>query len=258
MFRVTAAIILALPLALAAQSKNQNFEQKIVGGIEASIGEFPFIVSLQSSSGHFCGGSLIKKNWVLTAAHCVKGGTIAKIAIGLHDRTDLKNAEVFKPKKIIAHPEYNSKTMEYDYALVQLESDSSYAPVTINTEEIAIPEKEDGEILSVTAGWGATSEGAWGLPKALQKVEVPLVSQATCLKGYPGEVTDTMICAGLDEGGKDSCQGDSGGPLVVNDSNNERVLVGVVSWGYGCARPGQYGVYAKVNTAAKWIKEETK
>jgi trypsin len=87
----------------------------------------------------------------------------------------------------------------------------------------------------------------------LQKVDVPLVSPAMCDKGYPGEITNTMICAGLEEGGKDSCQGDSGGPLVVTDNNNQKVLVGVVSWGYGCARPGQYGVYSKVNAAYDWI-----
>jgi len=261
MSRSALVMFMTLSMALIAQAETQKkarIEQKIVGGIEASIGEFPYIVSLQSSSGHFCGGSLIRKNWVLTAAHCVKGGTIAKVVIGLHDRTNLKNAEVMKAKKIVAHPKYNSQTMDSDFALVQLDKDSAYMPVALNDVEIEIPEKADGEILATTAGWGTMSEGSGSLPKNLQKVEVPLVSQATCLEGYPGEVTDTMICAGFEDGGKDSCQGDSGGPLVVENDARERILVGVVSWGYGCARPNQYGVYSKVNSVKDWILAETK
>ncbi len=260
MLRLTIAMIMAFSVAWSAQAKVQkglDFDQKIVGGIEASIGEFSFIVSLQSSGGHFCGGSLIKKDWVLTAAHCVKGGSIAKIVIGLHDRTDLKNAEVMKPKQIIAHPQYNSQTMDSDFALIQLENESSHQPVAFNAVEIEIPDRNNGEIQSTTAGWGALKEGSYSLPKNLQKVDVPLVSQSRCLEGYPGEITDTMLCAGLEDGGKDSCQGDSGGPLVVMDENNHQVLVGVVSWGYGCARPNQYGVYSKVNSVKDWIQSQT-
>jgi trypsin len=252
---MTISSIMAVP-ALAKIQKIPNFEQKIVGGIEASLGEFPYIVSLQSGTSHFCGGSLIKKDWVLTAAHCVRANSSFNIVIGLHDRTDLKNAEIMKIKKIIAHPKYNSQTMDSDFALVKLDRESKYTPVALNAVEISIPNIADGEILSTTACWGATKEGSYGLPKNLQKVDVPLVNQEQCLEGYPDEITDTMICAGLVEGGKDSCQGDSGGPLVVKDQNNQDVLVGVVSWGYGCARPKLFGVYSKVSSVAKWIETE--
>ena len=244
----------ALSLALTAQA-GVKFGQKIVGGVEATVGEFPYMVSLQSSGGHFCGASLIKPDWVLTAAHCVRGGRIARVVIGLHSQKNLQGTEIFQAAKLIAHPRYNSSTMDNDFALVQLNGKSSFKPVALNDVEIEIGQEI---IESVTAGWGYTREGSWTISDTLQKVTVPLVSQAECNKSYNNQITSTMICAGLAEGGKDSCQGDSGGPLVVHEENGDHVLVGVVSWGEGCARPKKYGVYAKVSSAIEWIAEMTK
>ncbi len=224
--------------------------EKIVGGVEATKGEFPFIVSLRSSWGsHFCGGSLIKKNWVLTAAHCVDGGYLKGITIGLHNQADTVGIEKFTPVQVIKHPGWNSNTMENDFALVKLSGDSKFAPIALNSAEIT------SKVDFVTAGWGTTSEGG-SLAKNLMKVTVPFVDHETCLKAYP-DVTESMICAGYPQGGKDSCQGDSGGPLVVGTGSNMK-LAGVVSWGEGCARPNKYGVYAKVNYALKWINETAK
>jgi trypsin len=239
----------------AATSFAGELHQRIVGGVEASLGEFPFIVSLQSGSfGHFCGGSLIKKNWVLTAAHCVKGSSIKKIVIGLHDQDDTKNAESLKAKRIIAHPQYDSNASDYDFALIELSKDSAFQPIDVNSEEIQISNDPNQAIIATTAGWGATSEGSYNLPNLLQKVDVPLVPADVCNKSYSGQITDRMICAGYAQGGKDSCQGDSGGPLVAETADHHRVLVGVVSWGQGCARPDYYGVYSKVNSVYDWIE----
>lgn len=249
---VAATVLLATASSFANPSR--RLESKIVGGVEASIGEFPFIVSLQSPSyGHFCGGSLIQKNWVLTAAHCVRGTTNFKIVVGLHDQKDARNAETIAVKRVISHPQYDSRSMDYDFALVELAQEASFSPVGVNVSEIAIPNDQSQAMISTTAGWGATREGSYTLPNLLQKVDVPLVSAADCNKSYSGKITDRMICAGYAGGGKDSCQGDSGGPLVTRDENGAHVLIGVVSWGQGCARPNYYGVYAKVNSVQSWI-----
>lgn len=232
-----------------------DFQSKIVGGVEATAGEFPFIVSLHGSSGHFCGASLIKKNWVLTAAHCVQGSTIRKVVIGLHDQRNAAKAESIKTKRVIPHPQYDDKNADFDFALIELETDSKYEPVVINTEEIEIPADSDSQIMATVAGWGATKENSFGLPSRLQKVNVPLVSKETCNQNYKNVITDRMLCAGYPRGGKDSCQGDSGGPLFVRTALGQTLLIGVVSWGEGCARANLPGVYAKVNEAVTWIEQ---
>ncbi len=247
--------LMALCLISVSSTSNANtFRPKIVGGVEASQGELPFIVSLRAKYyGHVCGGSLIAKDWVLTAAHCVKGININEIWVGLHDQKDSRSAEKFTitPSQIFAHKKYNSSTVDYDFALIRLNQNSSYAPVAFNTVELDL---DNNTIISTTAGWGTLTENG-SSPDLLQKVDVPLVSQKVCNapESYDGEITDRMLCAGLPEGGKDACQGDSGGPLVVKQSNGKHVLVGVVSWGYGCARATKYGVYSKVNSVTAWI-----
>lgn len=244
-----------IPEMLAAAEVNAPAYQgfpKIVGGTEAAAGEFPFIVSMQSSYyGHFCGGSLIAKNWVLTAAHCVDGITPSSILIGLQNQSDTSKAERFTPAKIIKHPSWDSNVMNYDYALIKLSGESKYPPVKLNTKDIT------GDTTFTVAGWGVTSESSQSVSKKLLKVDVPFVDQQTCSLAYPDSITDNMLCAGFKDGGKDSCQGDSGGPLVMG-SGSSRVLVGVVSWGEGCARPNKYGVYSKVKNAVDWINSTMK
>ena len=224
--------------------------EKIVGGVEAVNGEFPFIVSLRGSyGGHFCGGSLIKKDWVLTAAHCVPAG-IKTVVAGLYDQSQSQQAESLAVDKVISHPEYNKKPQDYDFALVHLKTPSKFPPVALNRKEIT------GKADFVTAGWGYTEENG-EIPNVLRKVTVPLVSAKACSAAYPGSITDRMICAGLEAGGKDSCQGDSGGPLLAGEGAS-RVLAGVVSWGEGCARPKKFGVYSKVNSVLTWIETTIK
>lgn len=251
----------AAPTQSQVKFPGSDFKPEIVGGVPAEKGELPFQVSLQSSSGsHFCGGSLIKKNWVLTAAHCVTSWNKAnKIVIGLHDRNDKVGTETFTALKVVPHPQFNRSTFDKDFAVIQLSGDSNFKTIDLNSTEIQIPEPTQAPYNVVTSGWGATSEGSYGLPRILQKVEVPLVTQKVCnaATSYNGKILDSMICAGLEAGGKDSCQGDSGGPLFVTETSGNFLLIGVVSWGEGCARANKYGIYAKVNNQIDWIAQQT-
>jgi trypsin len=247
-------------LSMAAQAQ---IGAKIVGGVQATQGEFPFIVSLQQKGfGHFCGGSLISQKWVLTAAHCIGRGVtggIDEIWIGSHDHSQSTSVEKMKVVRVIKHPKNSSATFDYDVALVELAQNSSFKPVALNETEIVIGGTPVDVIMAITAGWGAEHQADQVLPDILRKVDVPLVSKTVCNQtaSYAGRVTDQMICAGYAAGGKDSCQGDSGGPLVLNDASGNPILVGVVSWGQGCALKNKYGVYAKVNSVVEWVKTQT-
>lgn len=236
---------------------------KIVGGEPAPVGLYPWQASLMvswiasPSDAHFCGGSVLNAEWILTAAHCMENlkPQDFHVATGtnhLRPGVARSNAEIQ-----IVHSGYNSDTYDNDIALVKLRQ-----PIVIGTTVKPIrqmtPENEasvfvEGQPL-FASGWGATREGGSGVD-VLHHVEVPYVNRDSCNDplSYNGAVTNNMICAGKAVGGQDSCQGDSGGPLSVVDGDGSAAQAGVVSWGEGCGRPGKYGVYTKISNYADWI-----
>lgn len=223
----------------------------IVGGYESVPGSRPYQISLQSSTyGHFCGGALISSDWVLTAAHCVSSNL--EIRVGVHTLSS-NEGQTIAVSQVIAHPGYNSSTMENDIALLKLASpaDAAYAPLALPTTTVMADAGAPGDMV-IVSGWGATQEGG-STSDTLQEVAVPVVSNTTCNSAYPGDIVDSMVCAGFAEGGKDSCQGDSGGPLVA-EYQGSIYSVGVVSWGEGCARPDKYGVYTRTISHLSWIE----
>lgn len=222
-------------------------DSRIVGGVEAQRGRYPYLVSLSDNGEAICGGSLIAPNYVLTAAHCA--GYSYKAEIGRHNLSN--NGEDYESISVIAefiHPNYNDNTSENDFMVLKLASDSSYSLVTLDEGSAEVADGTDVTVM----GWGATCEGGPS-SDVLLEVEVDIVGHPRCNSAYGGNsITNDMLCAARD--GKDACQGDSGGPLVIKGSSDEGdVQVGIVSWGLGCADPNFPGVYSRVATAMDFI-----
>ena len=252
---------------------------RIVGGSETTIAEVPWQVAVAFSEGaftgdgnarQFCGGTLVAPKMVVTAAHCFWDDTLNDYKplapLGPPDyaaiagRTQLSSGEGQEIPVVDlwayidngGTPDdqsddtwaYDNDTSAYDTVFLEMQSGfSAGAPIKVaGLDEAALWEPGREALIS---GWGTTSEGG-DKSDVVKKADIGMLADSGCA-GYGGDyLPETMLCAGIPEGGTDACQGDSGGPLVVPTSAGEHRLVGDTSWGNGCARAGFPGIYARL------------
>merc|ERR1711892_1641930 len=249
--------LLALHVLLVFAASVLGDEGKIVGGEEAAPHSIPWQVSLRRSSdgSHFCGGSVIGPNHVVSAAHCTviwDSPSEVIVVAGEHDRSvDEGTEHTVSVTKLTVHESYGSpKNFENDIAIWELGE-----PLEMNDYVAPVPLPEpmkQSEGDCTVSGWGTLHSGDSGLPQKLIKVDVPIVDDERCKIEYPFSIVESMICAG--QHGKDSCQGDSGGPMVCYNGDGSVYLGGVVSWGIGCGGYYHPGVYTEVSYFTEWIQ----
>ncbi|XP_029933724.1 serine protease 27 [Myripristis murdjan] len=239
-------------------------ENRIVGGADASDGAWPWQVDIQIN-GHVCGGSIISEYWVLSAAHCFPNPFDLGSYIIYAGRYQLNGFNPYQSthsvSEVVIPSGYVEPHQGRDIALVRLSTPVTWSdrvrPICLPDSGTLFP----GGMQCYVTGWGNIRDEV-SLPGVgtLQEVQVPIISQSSCQEMYrlqPSETVDIlfdMICAGYQEGGKDSCQGDSGGPLVCQMVNGTWVQAGVVSFGLGCAQANRPGVYAKVSAFSDFIR----
>lgn len=260
-------LCLCFPL-LSLQAFQGHGRLGIIGGVDAKVGDNPQIVSITKTGqvGPFCAGTLINKDWVVTAAHCLVNSRvnpyeIIKTSVFLVaisdwdtniDPDDIDpnnlNKESRHVKKIVIYPYYRPIGNQSDIALLQLK-----VPVTKTTPQ-AIGRVDTVNLTQDATiwGWGNTESDpdvSPAYPFILQTAKVNVFPNSQCsdwLKTvFNGQI---MLCAGLRDGGIDTCQGDSGGPITLDGK-----LIGITSFGFGCAQPQSPGVYTRISNYQDWI-----
>ncbi|GAA1272615.1 serine protease [Saccharothrix xinjiangensis] len=240
-------VVVAVTTALAGVAAA---DERVVGGGRVSIADHPWVVYLTDSSGRqFCGGTLVAPDKVVTAAHCAASTTVSagRVVVGREDKQG-KQGRVVRLNEVWVHPDYVAADRGADVAVLTLRE-------RVPQQPLPLAGPEDGELYApgteaLVLGWGRTSEQG-SLSRYLLAASVPVMSDKDCSAAYFQYDPWHMVCAGYPAGGVDTCQGDSGGPMVAGGK-----LIGVTSWGEGCARRGKPGVYGRISSHAGALAEQ--
>jgi secreted trypsin-like serine protease len=279
--RLLAALAIAMVIGLGAavpvlaNDEDGTIGPQVVGGTPVRNDKYPFMTSIQADTSerggyqeHYCGGTLIDQDSVLTAGHCVEfiGGSTNGGALSYRDVRLVVGVTVLSSDQgrvrridrlsdIDIHPRFSGRTLRYDAAVIKLNRPvKRIAPISladVGSDDLEDPGPPGNPNRATVAGWGSTvaqppfAPGPPRYPKRMQEADPPLVSDTQCETSYQEEFYPAlMVCAG--QGGTDTCQGDSGGPMFVDDSGVLR-QIGITSWGYACASSRYPGVYTEVN-----------
>ena len=260
------ALHAAINFECTSPSGERRVLPRIVGGQAVSHEQYPWQIAMTYGGEQFCGGSLIGDRWVLTAAHCVTDFRAEEIRVRGGSTLATSGGAEVEVSAVFPHENYDGERYKNDIALLRLAEPLRGGGVSA----IAFPTNDSAltrpGTCSVVSGWGlvdarpAQRSRLNSRPRSsesLRAVDVPIVTTQECQQAYGEDVDGTQICAGYFEGGKDSCNGDSGGPLVVKGRLGDSAeLVGVVSYGNGCAADGGfYGVYTRVASFSGWIRQ---
>ncbi|KAL2077200.1 hypothetical protein ACEWY4_026704 [Coilia grayii] len=239
-----------------------NLNKRIVGGDDVTPGEIPWQVALvmRSTEEVFCGGSILGRMWVITAAHCLVKAPEGSffVRVGEHDVKIAEGHEQdLEVSKRHVHPLYapRQSLFNHDVALLRLATPikfSLYAqPICLGPKTFSESLLQSGEMATIS-GWGRVRHQGWTSSKLL-KVELPYVDRTHCIDSSSERITYFMFCSGYADGSKDACQGDSGGPHATR-FRGTWFLTGIVSWGEECAKVGKYGVYTRLSHYYRWIR----
>ncbi|XP_012260641.2 transmembrane protease serine 9-like isoform X1 [Athalia rosae] len=249
---------------------------RIVGGENAAPKEFPWLVSITRKGGHFCGGTIVNSRFILTAGHCLCSGSSEiparqlRVTLGEYNLRgpEVPPAREESIRRVFIHPGHKCGGYIDDIALLELDRPISWSesvrPACLPSSNGAAGYSDFEGENAIAAGWGWLGEDTSRHKRAdiLQKVGVRVVENNLCRQWYASQGKKTRVepqqmCAGHEEGGRDSCWADSGGPLMVRGrrGTSETMVVGVVSTGVGCARPRLPGVYTRISEYVSWIEQ---
>ncbi|KAL4717189.1 hypothetical protein ACJJTC_017076 [Scirpophaga incertulas] len=236
---------------------------RIVGGNPTTVEKYPSIVQVEFRSGstwmQACAANIVHRQYVVSAAHCFDGALFNVASRRIRAGSSNRNigGYIIHVDQVTNHPSYNTRTNDGDITLVKLSKALVYSE-SVQPVQIAWPRMElPANLPVVHAGWGTTTQGG-SMSPILRDVTIYTISRSVCQRRYRGvftnrRITQNMICAGIDGvGGQDACQGDSGGPMYYDG-----ILVGIVSWGRGCANAHYPGVSTKVSMYTNWILANT-